>query len=74
MPTKDWREPYLAALLEMDSIKLKRKVEVALAAIESARASQKQGSAAHERQAMNDAISALNSLLRRIKPGPPANR
>jgi PAS domain-containing protein len=74
VPIKDWREAYLAALLEMDSIKLKRKLEVALAAIESARASQRQGSAAHEQQAMNDAVSALNSLLRTLKPGLPANR
>jgi hypothetical protein len=74
MPTKDWREPYLATLLEMDSLKLKRKVEVTLAAIESARTSQKQGSATHEQQAMNDGVSALDSLLRTIKPGSPANR
>lgn len=28
-PIKDWHEPYLAALLEMDPGKLKRKLEVA---------------------------------------------
>lgn len=74
-PIKDWREPYLAALLEMDSTKLKRKLEVAMAAIEAARASK--GSVpkpAHEQQAINDAVSALNSLLRTVKPGPAANR
>jgi PAS domain-containing protein len=74
VPIKDWREPYLAALLEMDSVRLKRKLEVALAAIESARTSQKQGSVAQEHQAMNDAVSALNSLLRSLKPGSPTNR
>ena len=68
LPMKDWREPYLSALLEMDSVKLKRKVDVALAAIESARASQDQTlSRPSEKQAMNDAVSALNSLLRTLK-------
>ena len=38
-PINDWREPYLAALLEMDPGKLKRKLEVALVAIEAARSS-----------------------------------
>jgi len=71
-PIKDWREPYLAALLEMDSAKLKRKLEVALVAIQAARA---QGpSPPHEQQAMNDAVSALNSLLRTAKLGPTGSR
>jgi PAS domain-containing protein len=61
-PIKDWREPYLAALLEMDSAKLKRKLEVALAAIQAARASQ------------GPSVSALNSLLRTVKPGPTMSR
>jgi PAS domain-containing protein len=66
-PIKDGREPYLAALLEMDSAKLKRKLEVALAAIERARTSQSQGSPPlPEQQAMSDAVSALHSLQRNI--------
>jgi PAS domain-containing protein len=74
-PMKDWREPYLAALLEMDSAKLKRKLEVAFAAIEAARACQDENSLrSPEQQAMNDAFSALNSLLRNIKPGLSAGR
>ncbi|MGA2431196.1 MAG: PAS domain-containing protein [Candidatus Acidiferrum sp.] len=74
-PIKDWREPYLAALLEMDSAKLKRKLEVALAAIQAARASQGPSvPPPPEQQAMNDAVSALNSLLRTVKPGPTMSR
>jgi PAS domain S-box-containing protein len=67
-PTKDWREPYLAALLEVDPAKLKSKLDVALAAINRARDSQ--GPATQtpsERQAMADAASALNSLLRSMR-------
>jgi PAS domain S-box-containing protein len=75
LPIKDWRESYLAALLEMDPGKLKRKLDVALAAIESARASQDQTlSRPSEKQAMNDAVSALHSLQRNLKAERSANR
>lgn len=73
-PIKDWREPYLAALLEMDPGKLKRKLDVALAAIERTRASQEHRPSPQETQALNDAVSALSSLLRNIKPGLHPNR
>jgi PAS domain-containing protein len=74
-PINDWREPYLAALLEMDPGKLKRKLEVALVAIEAARSSRGTGALpAQEQQAMNDAVSALNSLMRTVKSGRTASR
>jgi PAS domain-containing protein len=70
-PIQDWREPYLAALLEIDPTKLKRKLDVALAALDRARASQDRNSqTVAERQAMADALSALNSLRRNGKQGP----
>lgn len=70
-PIRDWREPYLAALLEMDPAKLKRKLDVALAAVERARASQDpKAQTVAERQAVADAHSALNSLRRNVKLGP----
>jgi PAS domain-containing protein len=69
-PVKDWRELYLAALLEIDSAKLQRKLDAALAAVELARASQDRNSqTVAERQAMADALSALNSLRRNGQQG-----
>jgi PAS domain-containing protein len=69
-PVKDWRELYLAALLEIDSAKLQRKLDAALAAVELARASQDRNSqTVAERQAMADAFSALNSLRRNGQQG-----
>jgi PAS domain-containing protein len=74
-PMKDWREPYLAALLEMDATKLGRKLEIAMVAIEGARAAHAQGAERqHESQAMNDAVSALQSLARTIKARGSSNR
>jgi PAS domain S-box-containing protein len=68
-PIRDWRSSYLAALLELDRSKLKSKVELALADIEAARSAHGPTSLeAHEQQAMNDAVSALSSLLRTINP------
>jgi PAS domain-containing protein len=70
-PVQDWRELYLAALLEIDSAKLKCKLDAALAAVELARASQDRNSqTVAERQAMADALSALHSLRRNGKHGP----
>jgi hypothetical protein len=67
-PIKDWREPYLAALLEPDPGKLKRKLDVALAALNRTRASQDPAmQPASERQAIADAVSALNALQRSFK-------
>jgi PAS domain S-box-containing protein len=67
-PAKDWRETYLAALLEVDPTKLKSKLDAALAAIDRAREYQDPATqTASERQAMADAASALNALLRSVK-------
>ena len=67
-PAKDWRETYLAALLEVDPTKLKSKLDAALAAIDRAREDQDPATqTASERQAMADAASALNALLRSVK-------
>jgi PAS domain S-box-containing protein len=59
-PIKDWREPYLAALIETDPKRLVRKVEVAMSAIDRAQSSASAG----EQQALRDARSALSVLAR----------
>jgi PAS domain S-box-containing protein len=59
-PIRDWREPYLAALIETNPAKLTRKVEVAMSAIERAQS----GASAGEQQALRDARSALSVLSR----------
>jgi hypothetical protein len=59
-PAKDWRETYLAALLEVDPTKLKSKLDAALAAIDRAREYQDPATqTASERQAMADAALSL---------------
>ena len=64
-PIKDWREPYLAALIETDSRKLKRKVEIAQSAIERVlRSAEEARKSAEEQQALRDAVSALKTLAR----------
>jgi PAS domain-containing protein len=62
-PIHDWRELYLAALVEFKPVKLKQKVEIALAAIQRERQSK---SAYIDEQKASDAVSALNALLRNI--------
>lgn len=62
-PIHDWRELYMAALLEVHPGKLREKAEIALAAIRS-RALQTASQTAEERQAMQDAGSALRRLLK----------
>ncbi len=59
-PIKDWREPYLAALIETDPKKLARKVEIAMSAIDRAQST----ASATEQQALRDARSALSVLAR----------
>jgi PAS domain S-box-containing protein len=59
-PIKDWREPYLAALIETNPAKLLRKVEIAMSAIDRAG----RGASAAEQQALRDARSALSVLSR----------
>jgi len=65
-PITDWREPYLAALLELDAAKLKGRVEVALAAVQQQIRELNSSSAAspHDRQALRDALTALHALQR----------
>jgi PAS domain-containing protein len=67
-PMRDWREPYLAALLELDPGKLKRKIEIALAAIQEARqAKNPAAQTSKAQQEIADALSALNSLRRNMR-------
>ena len=68
-PIKDWRDPYLSALIETDPAKLKRKVEVAQSAIERVlREAESERKPMQEQQALRDAISALRTVARE-KPG-----
>jgi PAS domain S-box-containing protein len=68
-PITDWRQPYLAALLETNPAELKRKVEIALTAVDRARNSTPApGHGADEQQALRDAQSALK-VLARSAPG-----
>lgn len=59
-PIHDWREPYLAALIETDPAKLVRKVEIAMASIDRTQSAAN----AAEQQALRDARSALSVLTR----------
>jgi PAS domain-containing protein len=69
-PIKDWRDPYLSALIETDPAKLKRKVEVAQSAIERVlREAEGEHKSAPEQQALRDAMSALRTVARE-RPGP----
>jgi PAS domain S-box-containing protein len=64
-PITDWREPYLSALLETNPVELRRKVDIALSAVDRAKNStDKSESTAAEQQALRDARSALSSLAR----------
>lgn len=64
-PIRDWREPYLAALLEFNPAKAKQKIDIAVAAIDQARQSKGPLSqTTGEQQAIADARSALMALLR----------
>lgn len=59
-PIKDWREPYLSALIETHPVKLAQKLKIAMSAIDMA----SRGAAAAEQQALRDARSALGVLSR----------
>jgi PAS domain-containing protein len=65
-PIKDWRELYLAALVEIDPAALKRRAELALQAVQQRTHELKNIPAAPnaEPQSLRDAASALQSLLR----------
>lgn len=64
-PIKDWREPYLAALIETDPVKLKRRIDVALVAVQKQIYESRYGR--EENQELRDATSALQLLLRNAK-------
>jgi PAS domain S-box-containing protein len=59
-PIKDWREPYLAALIETNPTKLTQKLKIATAAVDKA----SRDASAAEQQALRDARSALSVLSR----------
>jgi PAS domain-containing protein len=65
-PITDWREPYLAALLELDQAKLNQRIEVALAAVQRQTRELNTDSTASpdDRQALRDAFTALQALQR----------
>lgn len=65
-PIKSWRELYLSALVEIDPAVLKRKLEIALQAVERRMQELKNSSAptTSEQQSLRDAASALKSLMR----------
>jgi PAS domain-containing protein len=65
-PIKDWRGIYLAALVEVDPVQLKRKIEIALAAVQQRAEEVKRlhGGPHPEEQSLRDAASALQSLKR----------
>jgi PAS domain S-box-containing protein len=61
-PIRDWRQPYFAALLEVDAQKQKVKIDEALAAIR-----QRRGSDGATKKAQDDATLMLNTLRNRRK-------
>jgi PAS domain-containing protein len=65
-PINDWRELYLAALIEIDPLALKHKIELALQAIQQRTHELKNAPASpqSEQQSLRDANSALRSLMR----------
>jgi PAS domain-containing protein len=67
-PIKDWRELYLAALVEIDTAALKNRADIALQAIQKRSRELKNvsGAPSSELQSLRDATSALQSLLRSI--------
>jgi PAS domain-containing protein len=65
----DWRELYLAALVEIDPVKLKSRVEMAMQAVQQRMREVKTGeidlpNVRPEEQSLRDALSALHSLMR----------
>jgi PAS domain S-box-containing protein len=66
-PIHDWRQPYLAALLEIDPAKLRHKIDIALAAIQAHMLRPDATQAPQERQSIQDARSALRVLLKTAK-------
>ena len=59
-PIRDWREPYLTALIELNTAKLKDRVAIALVAIQRRMKDVDCGN--EEKQDLRDAISTLQSL------------
>jgi PAS domain-containing protein len=66
-PIHDWRELYMAALLEVDSAKLRHKTEIAMAAIQARMSQSDASQTTEERQSIQDAMWALRALLKHSK-------
>lgn len=64
-PIKDWREPYLAALVETNAARLQLKLQSATAAIRRAQSAAE--TSGPEQRALRDALSVLNTLSNEVK-------
>ena len=62
-PIRDWREQYMAALLELEPQKQKKRIDSALEAI-----SQSHGSDAIMQKSLNEAALLLKSMRKRLMP------
>jgi hypothetical protein len=65
-PIRNWREAYLAALLEVDPAKMRERVAIALAAVQRQMQASEAGSSSNqaERRALRDALSSLQAPQR----------
>ena len=61
-PIKDWRAPYMAALLELDPEKQKRHIDQALAAIPQGRSAD-----AAVQKTIHEAVFILKALQKKLK-------
>ena len=66
-PIRDWRQAYMAALVEVDPDKLKEKIEIAFAAIRAHGIQSDASESAKERQSIQDAKSVLQVLVKHSK-------
>jgi PAS domain S-box-containing protein len=69
-PIKDWRDLYLAALVEFDPAKLRHRIDIALAAVHQHMRElerEPQNDRNGQEQTLRDAQSALQALLRNVK-------
>jgi hypothetical protein len=64
--TYDWHEPYRAAVLETDGMKIRERIQTAEAKIQDRQRvlAQDHGGTLEERQAIAAAIAGLNALLK----------
>jgi hypothetical protein len=69
-PIKDWRELYLAALVEFDPTKLRQRIDIALAAVHQQMRElerEPQSDRSGQERTLRDALSALQALQRNVK-------